>query len=75
MGRLKVRGPDTREFEIDASALPFWQGRVEVVSEIPEPGDEPATDAGEADDPSAVAADSQPGKSKAAARPVPEVKE
>lgn len=40
MARLLVRDRYTREFEIDESALPFWQD-VEVLGRIPDVGDEP----------------------------------
>lgn len=41
MARLLVRDRTLREFEIDESALPFWEGRVEVLDRIPELGEEP----------------------------------
>lgn len=46
MGRLKVRGPDTREFEIDESALPFWEGRQghTILGPVEEPGAEKAVE-------------------------------
>lgn len=67
MGRLLVRGRDTREFEIHESALPFWQGLVEVISEIPEPGDQPEpAPAGPVADPE----DGKPGKSARPPKPL-----
>lgn len=41
MARLKVRDRAQREFEIDETALPFWEQLVEVLDRIPDPGDEP----------------------------------
>lgn len=42
MARLKVRDRAMHEFQIDESALPFWEGRVEVLDRIPDIGEEPA---------------------------------
>lgn len=41
MARLLVRDRALHEFEIDETALPFWEGRVEVLERIPDIGDEP----------------------------------
>lgn len=41
MARLLVRDRYTREFEIHESALPFWEGKVEVLGRIPDLGEAP----------------------------------
>jgi hypothetical protein len=42
MARLLVRDRAMHEFQIDESALPFWETRVEVLDRIPDIGEEPA---------------------------------
>ncbi|MEU4410765.1 hypothetical protein AB0F88_40195 [Streptosporangium sp. NPDC023963] len=44
MGRYVIEDPSTRRFEIDESALPFWEHREghKVIGPAPEPGEETA---------------------------------
>lgn len=72
MPRLLVRDRALHEFHIDESALPFWEGRVDVLEHIPDIGEEPAESA-PAEPVSEKSDDPKP--SKAAARPAREVKE
>ncbi|WP_214322088.1 hypothetical protein [Nonomuraea sediminis] len=60
MARLLVRDRTLREFEIDESALPFWQHLVEVLNRIPEPGDDPAEQPEESGAPKPVRAAKRP---------------
>lgn len=72
MARLLVRDRAMHEFQIDESALPFWEGRVEVLDRIPDIGEEPA----EPELAESLPEESgDPKPSKAAARPAREVKE
>ncbi len=47
MATLRVRDAYSNEFEIDASARPFWENRegYELLDPIDEPGDEPVPEA------------------------------
>jgi hypothetical protein len=69
MARLLVRDRAMHEHVIDESALPFWEGRVEVLKRIPDVDDEPETVESQPEE------SGDPKPSKAAARPAREVKE
>jgi hypothetical protein len=66
MGRHLIRDPYRAEFEIDSSALPFWEGRegYEVLGPVEEPAQaEPAASPVE---PTSAAKSAKPSKSAAA---------
>jgi hypothetical protein len=70
MGRHLIRDPYRAEFEIDSSALPFWEGRegYEVLGPVEEPAQaEPAA--------APVERTSAPITKKAATRPASDSKE
>lgn len=71
MSSLTIRDPYGNTFEVDAFALPYWQGREGYTIEDPsETGDEPDTPAGDSSQET-----SSPKPKKAASRPASEDKE
>lgn len=72
MASLTVRDPYGVEFEIDASAAPFWEHREGFsILDDPAPGDEPKP----ADAPKAAEPATPKTSAKAAVRPAPDHKE
>lgn len=73
MATFRIRDPYGREFDIDATARPFWEGRegYTILVGAPVPGDEPERSTEPQPDPSGAPKTS----SKAAPRPAPKVEE
>ncbi|GHE47308.1 hypothetical protein GCM10017673_56440 [Streptosporangium violaceochromogenes] len=73
MATLRIRDPYGREFDIDATARPFWEGRegYTILASAPSPGDEQERPTELQLDPSGAPKTS----SKAAPRPAPKVEE
>lgn len=74
MGRIRVRDVYTREFEVDESAMPFWEGRVEILGPVEEPGVEPPSEVppSEPAPPAAEPEDARPGKTARTPKPAAE---